>query len=150
MSNNLWPSNPESATPAKGILWNEAHPMSFQAKPSVWKKISVEAAQRLRTDPRYIPMFNTLSAEVQEIVNAIADKRPVEHAKPVEKAGRTSTKDDLISRIESVISDAADDGDTAGRLKGIEMIAKLHALMTQKVAEDDRVVTINVVTGVVR
>lgn len=152
-NDNLWPYNADSAAPAKGIRWGDASTLAFQAKPSVWKKITQEDAQRLRSDPRFHAIFTSLNEETQEIVNALADKRPIAHAdqkKPVAKAARSSVKDDLIARIESAISDATDDGDLAGRLKGIELIAKLQSMLNQKTAEDDRVVTINVITGVTR
>ena len=152
-NDNLWPYNADSAAPAKGIRWGDSNPLSFQAKPTVWKKISLEDATRLRSDPRFRAIFASLNEETQEIVNAIADKRPIAHAeqkKPVTRTGRSNVKDDLIARIESAISDATDDGDLAGRLKGIELIAKLQSMLNQKTSEDDRVITINVVTGIDR
>lgn len=150
MSENLWPYNPESHAVAKAIAWADAHPLAFQAKASVWKKLMHTDADKLRSDIRFRAIFSSLSAETQEIVNAVAERRPVERQKPVEKAGPRSIKDDIISRIEAVMQEAEEAGDITGQLRGVELIAKMHALLSQKTSEDDRVVNITVDTGVRR
>jgi hypothetical protein len=145
-----WPYNASGGQVALGIAWGDADPLAFQAKPHIWRKVSKEDAEKLRRDPRLTGIFRSLSPEIQEVVNAVAEARAAHPATPASSPKKRTVKDDMIDRIEQIIADAESDDDITGRLKGVEMLAKIHALLNQKQPDEERQVTINVITGVQR
>lgn len=152
-----WPYNASGGQVALGISWGDADPLAFQAKPHTWRKVSKDDADKLRKDPRLVGIFNALPKDIQEVVNAVAEGRGVKapaaevpaSSAPTKPKVRT-IKDELLDKVEAIIAEAEAEGDITGQLRGVELQARLHALLSQKTPEEDRVITINVITGVPR
>lgn len=92
--------------------------------------------------------WELLSPECQEAAMAIIEGRREEKQKPVSKAG--SKKDELLAKLAAIMEEAESDRDLGAQLKTVEMEAKLEALLNQKTTDEDRNVTINIVTGITR
>ena len=154
MAASCWPYDPTSQTPPKsGIVWSDAAPGFKEAPLKVWRKISKHDAVTLSTDPRCVAVFDSLAPEIKEAVSAVASGRPEEKRKAEvkePKAKPRTEKENLLEMLERVMEDAEQAEDLVARMRGIELRAKLHSLLTQRVSEDDRNVTINIVTGVNR
>lgn len=145
-----WPYNASGGQVALGISWGDADPLAFQARPHTWRKVSKEDADKLRKDPRLSSIFRALPPETQEVINAVAEARAANAAVTTPAAKKKGVKEELVDRIEQIIADAESDDDITGRLKGVEMLAKIHSLLNQKVPDEDKQVVINVITGVER
>lgn len=143
-----WPYDPANFSVASSINWMEADSLAFRSPIQVWKKVKASDANALRRDVRYKAIYASLDADTKAIIDSIADGAPIRRPSPIQPKG-DSTKDDILGQVENVIADAEAEGDTTARLKGIELLAKLHQLLSQKPIEDKEIV-INVVTGVER
>lgn len=153
-SDDLWPSNPKSLTPAKRIDWQPIPPETFQAaRVALVRKVDKCWLELLAT--RYKHMFALMTPAAQEQVRAIIEGRkpdpdiletePPLTVEPTTKTGKTK----VLAEVERLKSEAAEGGDIASRIKLLELEAKLEALLHQK-EQVDPVITINVITGVPR
>lgn len=144
-----WPYNSASHAVAKSIDWSRMAPLASKARPSVWRKIAKTDADKLRSDPRFKAIFQSLDPATQEIVNALADDRPAERGAAVRTKTEPSTKSTILDRINDAILTAEETDDMAAKLRGLELYAKIEQLLSVKPVED-RNITINVLTGVER
>lgn len=150
---SCWPYDASSQSPPKGgIDWSAAAPGFEDAPLWVWRKVSKHDAELLLQDPRFADLLGSLSAEVKEVVQAVASGRKIGRSREPKASGAKpkTEKDNLLMLVEELLADAEDQGDLTARVRGIELRAKLNSLLTQKTPEEDRTVVINVVTGVVR
>lgn len=147
---NLFPYNAQSTTWAKAIDWLKCDPLIGGAPVRVWRKVTTADADMLRKDPRLRSIFAQLPDEIKEVVGAVAEGRSI--AKPVAATPKVvkSERDIILDMIESVIKESDETGDLTAKLRGIELRAKMASLLSQKTPDDERTITINVVTGVPR
>ena len=148
-----WPYDPAGHSVAESIDWMRADPAVFASDDTRWKRVCQADAKRLMEDPRLSDVWNSLSADLQERLTLAShggEREPrMMRSEKSEKAVTRSIKDELLDRIESIIDEAAQNGDSTAQLRGVELQAKLHTLLSTKPIED-RIVNISVVTGVVR
>lgn len=150
MPDDQFPYNPKSRSVATSIDWLKASPLAWDAPFPLWKKVSPVDLKRLQTEPRFARLYESLDAATKEKVQASIDGRTPDR-EPVAKAGSSaSEKQNLLELLESVLMKADDAGDLTAELRAIELRGKLHALLTQKSSEEDRNITINIVTGIDR
>jgi hypothetical protein len=151
-----WPYDPTDNEPATAIDWTRADPVALNAKPAVWRKLAKADAVRLSTDPRYKKIFAALPLHAKKAVLHVCGevyedeefvaKDPRDREPPLTKRG---PKEDILSRLEGLLEEADDAGDLTAKARGIEIMAKVQKLF-EKNDQEDKQVTINVVTGVPR
>lgn len=149
MADPKWPYNHKSTVVATDIDWTRASPLAFNASHSLWRKVPKPDAASLVSEERFIGVFMTLDPAVQEILREAAKADPKVKRAEVRRLEQGEKKDDVIQRINDAIREAEDNGDIASKLRGLEMLAKIENVLTQKPVED-AVTIINVVTGVTR
>jgi len=144
---NLWPSNLKSRTVDPHVDWPMVPGTNIQtATPALIRAVTRNQLLLLRDrNPLH---WELLSPECQEAAMAIIEGRREEKQKPVSKAG--SKKDELLAKLAAIMEEAESDRDLGAQLKTVEMEAKLEALLNQKTTDEDRNVTINIVTGITR
>lgn len=124
--NSFWPYNPESLKLAKVIDWTSASKEAMAAaRPGMIRKLEVTQLRTLKS--RYQSLFDAMPADAREAAEAKMEGRK-ESEKPT--ASPLSKKDEILARIERIMSDAVDDPKI--QLAGVEMTAKLEALFNQK------------------
>ena len=144
-----WPYDPAGHSVAESIDWMRADPAVFASDDTRWKRVCQADAKRLMEDPRLSDVWNSLSADLQERLTLASHGGEREPKMMKEKSEKRSIKDELLDKIEAIMDEAAQNGDSTAQLRGVELTARLHTLLTLKPVED-RVVNISVVTGVPR
>jgi len=144
-----WPYDPAGHSVAESIDWMRADPAVFASDDTRWKRVCQADAKRLMEDPRLSDVWNSLSADLQERLTLASHGGEREPKMMKEKSEKRSIKDELLDKIEAIMDEAAQNGDSTAQLRGVELTARLHTLLSTKPIED-RVVNISVVTGVVR
>ena len=144
---NLWPMNLNSRTVDPHVDWPMVPGMHVKtATPALIRAVTRNQLLLLRDrNPLH---WELLSPECQEAAMAIIEGRREAKQKPVAKAG--SKKDELLAKLAAIMEEAESDRDLGAQLKTVEMEAKLEALLNQKTTDEDRNVTINIVTGIQR
>lgn len=145
MAKATWPNDHESKVVGTGIDWRAASPLAFRAPVNVWKRVAQQDALRLRDDPKYAPIFRTLPEEIQVVIHEIADAV----AKKRETEANEANKGTILKEIDAAIREAEDADDITAKLRGLELKAKLHQLLSPK-AQEDQVINIFVTDGVSR
>ena len=148
---NLWPYNLRSLIPDPDIDWPQTDIDSMtSATPRMMRLINRKKLLLLKE--RNQLHWEMVPPDAQEAALAIIEgRKPDKVVKEKDLSKSTgSKKDELLSEIESIIAEAESDRDLGAMLKGVEMKAKLEALLNQKTTEEDRNVTINVITGITR
>jgi hypothetical protein len=102
------------------------------------------------SEPSLAGILAKLSDEQREAIAAIAEERKENRAQPVKPRKAISEKDTILAQLERVMDEADQAEDLTAKLRAIELRARLHALLNTKLNEDERSITINVVTGVDR
>ena len=149
MADPKWPYNHKSTVVATDIDWTRASPLAFNAPHVLWRKVSKPDAASLVSEQRFVSVFMTLDPAVQQILRDASQADPKVKRAEVRRLEQGEKKDDVIQRINDAIQEAEDNGDIASKLRGLEMLAKIENVLTQKPVED-AVTIINVVTGVTR
>jgi hypothetical protein len=142
-----WPYDPTDNKPATGIDWTKADQIALKARPNIWRKVAKNDAVRLSTDPKYASIFATLPEHAKRAVFGVCGE--VYETEEYDYDDPKSARDDILGRLETLMSDADDAGNLTAKARAIEIMAKVQKLFeTHKL--EDRQVTIKVVTGVER
>ena len=171
LRSSVFPYNADAQVMGRNIDWADADPKCAASGEKTWKKVEQKDALKLVSDPRFRRLLVSLPERIQEVVHAIAENRRVttpvavleERAaamqriaaaapvsgKPAAQARQSVSKSDIIDAVVGVLKDADDAGDMSVKLKSIELLAKVEQLLGSK-PQEDREITINVITGVPR
>ena len=144
-----WPHDHKSGIVDREIDWLRASPLAFHAGPPVWKRIPQNAAKTLCQESSLRGIFMSLPPEIQGVVKEVADGEETKQRKARKELDNTHTKNDILKQIRDTINDAEEAEDLTAKLRGIELLAKVENLLTQKPQEDQTII-INVVSGVER
>ena len=144
-----FPYNPTAKGVSKRpIEWDECDMENITGTLSQWKALDMLQVRQLIV--RWPTKFARM-ADLQQMYAKIVTGMMKESDLPAEEVDpNASKKHSLIQRARKVAEDAEANEDRSNALKALEIEAKLEALLSQKTAEEDRVVNIFVVTGVPR
>lgn len=153
MDQSKWPHNPESTKVDKLIAWKYANPTAYSHMTvKMVKEIDVTDLNKLVLDQGYREVFKAHAPrEVVAAVTAKVSGRPIET--PAQAAPRTAKeniKDELRDELNRVNVAAMDNDNLTAQIQIIKLRAELESLLNKKEVEEDRVITINVITGIDR
>jgi hypothetical protein len=144
-----WPHDHKSGMVDREIDWLRASPLAFHAGPPMWKRIPKKDARALMGEESLRGIWMSLPQEIQEIVKEVAEGEEAKQRKARKELDNTHEKNDILKQIRETITEAEDAEDLTAKLRGIELLAKVQNLLTQKPQEDPTII-INVISGVER
>jgi hypothetical protein len=145
---SCWPYEPNARKTTKRIDWFSIPDESFlRANASRIRSLEEADARKLYIDDRLAHRILQLPDDAKDALDRMMTGTTEEK---VRGSAKQALRSRLEDEIESVKSDAQNQGNVAGQLQAIKLHAELLALLNEKEAKIDPIVNIFVVSGVER